>query len=148
MNNTTVLELEYNTTLEQVYLGLMIGGPMYLTIIVMVIIFAIKQHVDMLRIRQEEERMFSRIQGQEHRVLSLPEVEDQQSSVNGTGCLRLGTPHYSSDSSEAQVNMELAGQGTSDLHEVDSLAIHFLRSYPGDDNYVYLDVAYLHAEGE
>ena len=97
---------------DEVLLVFLIVGPIYLTLLVMVLIFVVHQQLDLHRIHHEEERLMHRIRAMQH---SLWPEEDS-----------------SNEDPESAGNLWSSGDTTLPMIEV---MLESIVSHPTDPNY-------------
>ena len=111
MNSTDIYEAD-DRGRDEVLLVFLIAGPIYLTSLVMVLIFVVHQQLDLHRIHREEEHLMHRIRAMEH---SLWPEEDS-----------------SNEDPESAENLWSSGDMTLPMIEV---MLESIVSHPTDPNY-------------
>ena len=84
MNSTDIYEAD-DRGRDEVLLVFLIAGPIYLTSLVMVLIFVVHQQLDLRRIRREEEHLMHHIRAMEHSL--WPEEDSSNEDPESAGNL-------------------------------------------------------------
>ena len=84
MNSTDIYEAD-DRGRDEVLLVFLIAGPIYLTLLVMVLIFIIHQQLDLHHIRREEECLMHHIRAMEHSL--WPEEDSSNEDPESAGNL-------------------------------------------------------------
>ena len=114
MDNATVYEADDGKR-DEVLTGFMIGGPIYLSVLVFVLILAVCQKLDLNRIRQNEEQLRSQIEALESPMWYATQGDIEVGSMDRGSCSHTGS-----------------GDTTPPMFEV---SVETLTPHPVDSNY-------------
>ena len=114
MDNATVYEVDDGNR-DEVLTGFMIGGPIYLTALIFVLILVIYQKLDLNQIRQNEERLRSQVETLENPVWYATQGDVEVNDMDGESYSQMGS-----------------GNTTPPMYEV---SVETLTSHPINSNY-------------